>query len=98
MGFGTEILFILLLGLVVLGPKRLHAMLGQMAQAKAELENAARGMKSQLATELEGASLEEKRMVHLNARESSELRTLASTTCRVDPQLPRQFRRQSEQH
>jgi hypothetical protein len=49
-GFGTEILFMLMLGLVVLGPKRLHAML-----AKAELENATRGIKSQLATELDCA-------------------------------------------
>jgi Sec-independent protein translocase protein TatA len=55
MGFGTEILFILLLGLVVLGPKRLHAMLGHVARVKAELENATRGIKSQLATELGAA-------------------------------------------
>lgn len=53
MGFGTEILFIVLLGLVVLGPRRMHAMLGHVARAKAELENAARGIKSQLATELD---------------------------------------------
>jgi Sec-independent protein translocase protein TatA len=52
-GFGTEILFILMLGLVVLGPKRLHAMLGHVARAKSELENAARGMKSQLTAELD---------------------------------------------
>jgi Sec-independent protein translocase protein TatA len=39
-GFGTEILFMLMLGLVVLGPKRLHTMLGHVARAKAELENA----------------------------------------------------------
>ena len=55
MGVGTEILFMLMLGLVVLGPKRLHAMLGHAARAKAELENAARGIKSQLATELDCA-------------------------------------------
>ena len=60
MGFGTEVLFMIALGLVVLGPKRLHAMLGHVARAKAELENAARGMKSQLAAELEVASLDEK--------------------------------------
>jgi Sec-independent protein translocase protein TatA len=60
MGFGTEILFMLLLGLVVLGPKRLHAMLGHVARAKAELENAAHGIKSQLATELEVAHLDGK--------------------------------------
>jgi Sec-independent protein translocase protein TatA len=52
-GFGTEILFMLLLGLVVLGPKRLHTMLGHVARAKAELENATRGIKSQLGAELE---------------------------------------------
>jgi Sec-independent protein translocase protein TatA len=54
-GFGTEILFMLMLGLVVLGPKRLHAMLGHVARARAELENATRGIKSQLATELDSA-------------------------------------------
>ena len=55
MGFGTEILFMLLLGLVVLGPKRLHTMLGHVARAKAELENATRGIKSQLGAELDAA-------------------------------------------
>jgi len=58
MGFGTEILFILMLGLVVLGPKRLHAMLGHVARAKAELENATRGIKSQLAAQLEATPQE----------------------------------------
>jgi Sec-independent protein translocase protein TatA len=52
-GFGTEILFMLMLGLVVLGPKRLHAMLGRAARAQAELENATRGIKSQLPAELD---------------------------------------------
>lgn len=55
MGFGTEVLFMLMLGLLVLGPKRLHAMLGHVARAKAEIENATRGMKSQLGAELEAA-------------------------------------------
>ena len=55
MGFGIEILFLLILGLLVLGPKRLHTMLAHAARAKAELENAARGLKSQLAAELEAA-------------------------------------------
>jgi Sec-independent protein translocase protein TatA len=59
-GFGTEVLFMIALGLVVLGPKRLHAMLGHVARAKAELENAARGMKSQLAAEIQVTSLDEK--------------------------------------
>jgi Sec-independent protein translocase protein TatA len=51
-GFGTEILFILLLGLLVLGPKRLHTMVGLVARAKVRFEEASRGFKSQLATEL----------------------------------------------
>jgi Sec-independent protein translocase protein TatA len=54
-GFGTEVLFMLTLGLVALGPKRLHAMLGHVARAKAELENATGGIKSQLAAELDAA-------------------------------------------
>ncbi len=53
MGFGTEILFILLLGLILLGPKRLHTTLGHVARAKARYEEASRGFKSQLAAELE---------------------------------------------
>ena len=55
MGFGMEILFVLILGLLLLGPKRLHTMLAHVARAKAELENATRGLKSQLAAELEAA-------------------------------------------
>jgi len=57
-GFGTEILFMLMLGLVVLGPKRLHVMLGHVARAKAELENATRGIKSQLAAQLDAGPQE----------------------------------------
>ena len=53
MGFGTEILFVLVLGLLVLGPKRLHTMLGHLARAKAQLEEASRGFKSQLTEELD---------------------------------------------
>jgi Sec-independent protein translocase protein TatA len=59
-GSGTEILFIIMLGLVVLGPKRLHAMLGHVARARAELENARRGIKSQLAAELDTAPRDSK--------------------------------------
>lgn len=53
MGMGTEILFILLLGLLVLGPKQLHTLLGHVARAKAQFEEASRGFKSQLAVELD---------------------------------------------
>ena len=38
MGFGTETLFVLVLGLLVLGPKRLHTILGHLTRAKAQLE------------------------------------------------------------
>jgi Sec-independent protein translocase protein TatA len=57
-GFGTEILFILMLGLLVLGPKQLHALLGQVARAKAQFAEASRGLKSQLAAELDAAHQE----------------------------------------
>ena len=48
-----EILFVLFVGLLVLGPKRLHTILGHVAKAKAEFESAARGLKTQLAAELD---------------------------------------------
>jgi Sec-independent protein translocase protein TatA len=54
-GFGMEILFVLMLGLLILGPKQLQAMLRHVSRAKAELENATRGLKSQLAAELDAA-------------------------------------------
>ena len=53
MGFGTEILFMLVLGLLLLGPKRLPAILGHVARARAQFENAARSFKSQVEAELE---------------------------------------------
>lgn len=55
MGFGMEILFVLMLGLLILGPKRLPTMLAHVARVKAALENATRGLKSQLAAELDAA-------------------------------------------
>jgi len=51
-GLGTEILFVLILGLLVLGPKQMHALLGHVVRAKAQFEEASRGFKSQLAEEL----------------------------------------------
>jgi Sec-independent protein translocase protein TatA len=52
-GFGTEILFMLVLGLLLLGPKRLPAILGHVARAKAQFEKATHSFKSQLEAELE---------------------------------------------
>ena len=60
MGLGTEILFILMLGLLVLGPKQLHTLLGHVARAKAQFEEVSRRLKSQLATELDAAHQERK--------------------------------------
>ena len=57
MGVGTEILFILMLGLLVLGPKQLHTLLGHVARAKARFEEASRGFKSQLAAELDATQV-----------------------------------------
>jgi Sec-independent protein translocase protein TatA len=57
-GFGTEILFALMVGLLVLGPKQLHTLLGHVARAKAQFEETSRGFKSQLAAELDAAHQE----------------------------------------
>ncbi len=53
MGFGTEILFMIALGLLLLGPKRLPKILGHVARAKAQFEKVAHSFKSQLEAELE---------------------------------------------
>ena len=53
MGFGTEILFMIALGGLLLGPRRLHAVLGNVARGKAQFEKASRNLKSQLEAELE---------------------------------------------
>jgi len=49
---GTEIVFILVLGLLLLGPKRLPTILGHVARAKARFEKASRSLRSQLEAEL----------------------------------------------
>ena len=53
MGFGSEIIFVLVLGLLLLGPKRMHTMLGHLARAKAQFQQATLGLKSQLSSDLE---------------------------------------------
>ena len=60
MGLGTEILFMLLFGLLVLGPKQLHTLLRHVARAKAQFEDASRSFKSQLAEEFDAAHHEGK--------------------------------------
>ena len=48
MGFGTEVLFMLVLGLLLLGPRRVPAILGHIARAKAQLEQATRHFMARL--------------------------------------------------
>jgi len=57
---GTEILFIFMLGLIILGPKQLHSLLGHVARAKGQFEGAKRRFRSQLAAELDAAYLDGK--------------------------------------
>jgi Sec-independent protein translocase protein TatA len=52
-GFGTELLLVLLLGFLILGPKQMHTMLGHLARAKTEFDKATRAFKSHLAADLE---------------------------------------------
>ena len=56
MGLGTEFLFIIALGALVLGPQQAHALLQHVAKVKAQFETASRGFKSQLAAELDAAN------------------------------------------
>lgn len=58
MGFGTEILFFVALGYVVLGPKRLQTMIGHVTRAKARFEEVTQAVKSQLVEELDGEQSE----------------------------------------
>jgi Sec-independent protein translocase protein TatA len=55
-GFGGEIFFILALGFLLLGPKRLPAILGHVARARAQFKQATRSFAAQLeaATETHG--------------------------------------------
>ena len=90
MGVGTEILFMITLGLVVLGPKRLHSMMGHVARAKAELENATRSLKSQLGAELDGerAPPDELDVVEAGTDvDDVEMERLALASARVQEQL-----------
>ena len=51
MSFGTEILFFAAFGLLALGPKRLHTMIGHMTRAKARFDQITQDFKSQLVEE-----------------------------------------------
>jgi Sec-independent protein translocase protein TatA len=51
--FGTKVLFLFVLGIILPGPKRLPAILGSLAPAKPKLEKPTPNFKSQLKAELE---------------------------------------------
>jgi len=55
-GFGTELLLMLLLGFLLLGPKQMQALLRHVGRAKAQLDQVTRGVKSQLTADLEAPS------------------------------------------
>ena len=59
MRFGTEILFISVLGGLLFGPTQLTTILGHVAQAKAHFENATRKFKSQAESELSRRNCDE---------------------------------------
>ena len=56
MGLGTELPLLAGLGFVVLGPKKMHAIIRQLAEAKKRLESSSREIKSRLAAEMETGS------------------------------------------
>ena len=56
MGFGTEMLFVFVLGFLLLGPKKLPAIFGHIARAKAQLKHATRDFTSQLDAAIESPS------------------------------------------
>ena len=56
MGLGTELLLVLLLGFLILGPKQMHALLGRIAHAKTEFDKVTRSFNSHLTAEPESAA------------------------------------------
>ena len=50
---GLELLIGAMLGFVILGPRRMHSMLGNAARAKVQFDKVTRELKSQLSAELE---------------------------------------------
>jgi len=54
MGFGTEALLLVVVGFLVLGPKRMQEVVRKVARVKARLEQSTREITSGLADEIEG--------------------------------------------
>lgn len=53
MGFGTELLFVLVLSFLLLGPKKFPAILGRVARAKAQIKHATHTLAAELDAALE---------------------------------------------
>jgi Sec-independent protein translocase protein TatA len=79
MGFGTEILMLVVVGFLVLGPKRMQEVVRAIASLKTKLEQTTREIKSQLAGELEGET-----------DNSNIAQRVASQECRPDSRGPLQ--------
>ena len=62
MRFGTELLFVFVLGFLVLGPKKLPAIVGRIARAKAQLRQATHTLTAEL-----GAALEPHEQARMNS-------------------------------
>jgi Sec-independent protein translocase protein TatA len=52
---GAELLIGVVLGFVILGPRRMHGMLGTLGRAKAQFDKVSRELKSQFNAEFEGS-------------------------------------------
>jgi Sec-independent protein translocase protein TatA len=53
MGFGTEVLLLVVIGFLVLGPKRMQEVVRMVVSVKTKLEQTTREIKSQLAAEID---------------------------------------------
>ena len=65
MAFGSEVLLLLGAGFVVLGPKRMQSMIGQIGRAKAQFDKASRSFMAQV-----NSGLDEKPETPAGAAES----------------------------
>ena len=56
MAFGTEMVLLLGAGFVVLGPKRMQSMIGQIGRAKAQFDKASRALMTEVSGGLQQAA------------------------------------------
>jgi Sec-independent protein translocase protein TatA len=56
MGVGTEVLLLVVIGFLVLGPKRMHEVVREVASLKAKLQHSTREITSSLAAEMDEES------------------------------------------